>query len=35
VVRPPLIKLERAEIERIRQALVQARMLPNASVRAA
>jgi 4-hydroxy-tetrahydrodipicolinate synthase len=35
VVRPPLIKLERAEIERIRQALVQAGLLPKASVRAA
>jgi 4-hydroxy-tetrahydrodipicolinate synthase len=35
VVRPPLIKLERAEIERVRQALVQAGMLPKAAVRAA
>ena len=35
VVRPPLIKLERAEIERIRQALVQAGLLPKANVRAA
>src|SRR5688572_16775128 len=35
VVRPPLIKLERAEIERIRQALIQAGLLPKASVRAA
>ncbi len=35
VVRPPLVKIERAEIERIRQALVQAGLLPKASVRAA
>ena len=35
VVRPPLIKLERAEIERSRQALVQAGLLPKANVRAA
>ena len=35
VVRPPLIKLERAEIERIRAALVQAGLLPKANVRAA
>lgn len=35
VVRPPLVKIERAEIERIRQALVQAGMLPKANVRAA
>ena len=35
VVRPPLVKIERAEIERIRQALVQAGMLPKAAVRAA
>jgi 4-hydroxy-tetrahydrodipicolinate synthase len=35
VVRPPLIKLDRAEIERVRQALVEAGMLPKASVRAA
>jgi 4-hydroxy-tetrahydrodipicolinate synthase len=35
VVRPPLIKLERAEIDRIRTALVQAGLLPKASVRAA
>jgi 4-hydroxy-tetrahydrodipicolinate synthase len=35
VVRPPLVKLERAEIERIRVALVQAGLLPKASVRAA
>ena len=35
VVRPPLVKIERAEIERIRQALVQAGLLPKAAVRAA
>jgi 4-hydroxy-tetrahydrodipicolinate synthase len=35
VVRPPLIKLDRAEIERIRQALVEAGLLSKASVRAA
>jgi len=35
VVRPPLVKIERAEIERIRKALVQAGMLPQAAVRAA
>jgi 4-hydroxy-tetrahydrodipicolinate synthase len=35
VVRPPLVKLERAEIERIRQALVEAQLLPKAAVRAA
>lgn len=35
VVRPPLIKIERAEIERIRAALVQAGLLPAAKVRAA
>ena len=35
VVRPPLVKLERTEIERIRQALVQAGLLPKAKVRAA
>ena len=35
VVRPPLVKIERAEIERIRQALVQAGLLPKANVRAA
>ena len=35
VVRPPLVKLERAEIERIRAALVQAGLLPKANVRAA
>jgi 4-hydroxy-tetrahydrodipicolinate synthase len=35
VVRPPLVKIERAEIERIRQALVEAQMLPTAAVRAA
>jgi 4-hydroxy-tetrahydrodipicolinate synthase len=35
VVRPPLVKLERAEIERIRQALVEAGLLPKAKIRAA
>ena len=35
VVRPPLIKIERAEIERIRHALVQASLLPKVKVRAA
>jgi 4-hydroxy-tetrahydrodipicolinate synthase len=34
-VRPPLVKIERAEIERIRKALVEAKMLPQAAVRAA
>ena len=28
VVRPPLVKIERAEIERIRKALVEAKLLP-------
>jgi 4-hydroxy-tetrahydrodipicolinate synthase len=35
VVRPPLVKIERAEIDRIRQALVQAGMLPKANIKAA
>ena len=35
VVRPPLVKIERAEIERIRKALVQAKLLPAASAKAA
>ncbi len=35
VVRPPLVKIERAEIERIRKALVQAGLLEKAKVRAA
>src|SRR5471032_1590736 len=35
VVRPPLVKLERAEIERIRKALVEAKLLPAASAKAA
>ena len=35
VVRPPLVKIERAEIERIRQALVQAGLLSKAGARAA
>jgi 4-hydroxy-tetrahydrodipicolinate synthase len=34
-VRPPLVKIERAEIERIRKALVEAQLLPKAAVRAA
>ena len=34
-VRPPLVKIERTEIERIRQALVQAQLLPAAKIRAA
>lgn len=35
VVRPPLVKIERDEIERIRQALVQAGMLPRVGAKAA
>lgn len=35
VVRPPLVKIERDEIERIRQALVQAGMLPKVGAKAA
>jgi len=35
VVRPPLVKIERAEVERIRQALIAAQLLPKAAVRAA
>ena len=35
VVRPPLVKIERAEIERIRQALIEAKLLPAASAKAA
>jgi 4-hydroxy-tetrahydrodipicolinate synthase len=35
VVRPPLVKIERAEIERIRKALIEAKLLPQAAVRAA
>jgi 4-hydroxy-tetrahydrodipicolinate synthase len=35
VVRPPLVRLERAEVERIRAALVEAQLLPKAKVRAA
>lgn len=35
VVRPPLVKIERAEVERIRKALVEAKMLPQQAVRAA
>jgi 4-hydroxy-tetrahydrodipicolinate synthase len=35
VVRPPLVKIERAEIERIRQALVQAGLLAKAGEKAA
>jgi 4-hydroxy-tetrahydrodipicolinate synthase len=34
-VRPPLVKIERAEIERIRKALIEAKLLPQAAVRAA
>jgi 4-hydroxy-tetrahydrodipicolinate synthase len=34
-VRPPLVKIERTEIERIRKALVEAKLLPQATVRAA
>jgi len=34
-VRPPLVKIERAEIERIRKALVEAKLLPAQSARAA
>jgi 4-hydroxy-tetrahydrodipicolinate synthase len=35
VVRPPLVKIERAEIERIRKALVEAKLLPVARAKAA
>jgi 4-hydroxy-tetrahydrodipicolinate synthase len=35
VVRPPLVKIERAEVERIRKALIEAQLLPKAAVRAA
>jgi 4-hydroxy-tetrahydrodipicolinate synthase len=35
VVRPPLVKIERAEIERIRKALVESGLLAKAAVRAA
>ena len=35
VVRPPLVKIERAEIERIRKALVQAGLLPASKAQAA
>jgi 4-hydroxy-tetrahydrodipicolinate synthase len=35
VVRPPLVKIDRAEVDRIRAALVQSGMLPKAEVRAA
>jgi len=35
VVRPPLVKIERAEVELIRQALIEAQLLPKAAVRAA
>ena len=34
-VRPPLVKIERAEIERIRKALVEAKLLPAANAKAA
>jgi len=35
VVRPPLVKIERAEIERIRKALIEAKLLPATSAKAA
>ena len=35
VVRPPLVKIERTEVERIRKALVEAKLLSGASARAA
>jgi 4-hydroxy-tetrahydrodipicolinate synthase len=35
VVRPPLVKLERAEVERVRKALLEAKLLQQAAVRAA
>jgi hypothetical protein len=35
VVRPPLVKIERTEVERIRKALAEAKLLPAASARAA
>ena len=35
VVRPPLVKIERAEVERIRKALVEAKLLPAKAIRAA
>jgi 4-hydroxy-tetrahydrodipicolinate synthase len=35
VVRPPLVKIERAEVERIRKVLIEAQLLPKAAVRAA
>lgn len=35
VVRPPLVKIERAEVERIRQALIEAKLMPKATMRAA
>ena len=35
VVRPPLVKIERAEIERIRKALIQAGLLPASKAQAA
>jgi 4-hydroxy-tetrahydrodipicolinate synthase len=35
VVRPPLVKIERAEVERIRKALIEAKLLPAASAKAA
>jgi len=33
VVRPPLVKLERSEIERIREALIEAGLLGNSAGR--
>jgi len=35
VVRPPLVKIERAEIDRIRQALIAAKLLPASAAKAA
>jgi 4-hydroxy-tetrahydrodipicolinate synthase len=35
MVRPPVVKSERAGIERIRKALVEAKLLPAASAKAA
>jgi len=34
VVRPPLVKIQPAEIERIRQALLEAKLLPGVRVAA-
>ncbi len=35
VVRPPLVKISQAEIERIRHALIEAKLLPGAKAMAA